>query len=396
MRNVARKMVAVVALGVFAAACSERPTEPGSLGSPDFAKGGAAACPTPADVVVTDEASLLAALAAANSGDVIGVDGFFEVTVDVLITTDHLTLTCATAGSGLAAQAGARVNRLLSALADGVVVERLVLDGSETDFTPYIAANVDVVRFSHNTVTCGLSCAALTGATNAVITDNYFVAAGPLSGVHIQSTATNPIDGTRVLRNTVITTAPSTGPVDDCPRCFRSWGGIRVHGGVHRGKDVVVSDNVVIGPWANSLAPADISDGRFERNRLEGAANYGIGTSLNAFKGRSTLDNVFRNNRISGVGVAGVFATSACGNVFLGNNLQGNADNTGAIFEEETGNNTLVGNATIVIDNGAFDCDGDGAVDPNIITGAGQVLSGVNLGRIVSEAASSRKGGDIH
>ena len=43
-----------------------------------------------------------------------------------------------------------------------------------------------------------------------------------------------------------------------------------------------------------------------------------------------------------------------CGGVY-------NGDNTGAIFDERSGNNTLVGNGTIVTDNGgAFDCDGDG------------------------------------
>jgi len=35
-----------------------------------------------------------------------------------------------------------------------------------------------------------------------------------------------------------------------------------------------------------------------------------------------------------------------------------------------------VGNVTAVIDNGSFDCDGDGVPDPNIITGPGRVLHG--------------------
>ncbi len=78
MRNFEMNKLLVLTLGVFVAACSERPTELGAaLSSPVFTKGGAAACPTPADVVVSDEASLLAALSSASPGDVIGLDGFF-------------------------------------------------------------------------------------------------------------------------------------------------------------------------------------------------------------------------------------------------------------------------------------------------------------------------------
>jgi hypothetical protein len=59
------------------------------------------------------------------------------------------------------------------------------------------------------------------------------------------------------------------------------------------------------------------------------------------------------------------------------------------IFTELTGANTLVGNQNVVIDNGNYDCDGDGPIDPNIISGSGAVDNGVNLGDKVSEAASS-------
>ncbi len=106
MRNFEMNKLLVLTLGVFVTACSERPTEPGSLSSPAFAIGGAAACPTEADVVVTDEASLLAALSAASPGDVIGIDGLIAITLDILIDTEELTLTCATSGSGLVAQPG--------------------------------------------------------------------------------------------------------------------------------------------------------------------------------------------------------------------------------------------------------------------------------------------------
>jgi hypothetical protein len=69
-----------------------------------------------------------------------------------------------------------------------------------------------------------------------------------------------------------------------------------------------------------------------------------------------------------------------------------NADDLGAIFLETTGANTLVGNKNVVVDNGDFDCDGDGISDPNVITGNGAVLNGVNLGEIVSDAVVSSRG----
>ncbi len=52
----------------------------------------------------------------------------------------------------------------------------------------------------------------------------------------------------------------------------------------------------------------------------------------------------------------------------------------------------MVDNKGVVVDNGNFDCDGDGVPDPNIITGHGAVLHGVNLGEITSDAVVSSGG----
>lgn len=65
-----------------------------------------------------------------------------------------------------------------------------------------------------------------------------------------------------------------------------------------------------------------------------------------------------------------------CGNVFVGNNLQGNSSNIGLIFPDTSGAKTVVGDPTVVVDNGAYDCDGEGVIDPNTIVGAGAVLRG--------------------
>ena len=85
--------------------------------APNLAVGGHAACPLAADVVVTDQASLVAALGAAVAGDVIGVDGVIELSSAVGVLTAGITLTCATAGSGLVAGAGFPSGYLLVVLA---------------------------------------------------------------------------------------------------------------------------------------------------------------------------------------------------------------------------------------------------------------------------------------
>ncbi len=69
------------------------------------------------------------------------------------------------------------------------------------------------------------------------------------------------------------------------------------------------------------------------------------------------------------VGVAAIFAAMcAIGllqvfNRFVLNNLNGNGGNIGLTLEATTGANTVVlprSNTSSVIDNGNFDCDGDG------------------------------------
>jgi hypothetical protein len=374
---------------VLAAACSEPSAGPlegrANAPRPAFAVGGPASCPTPATVVVTDEAGLLAALSAASPGDVIGLNGFFGLTAALNLTRTNLTLTCATPGSGLFVKPGAVMDFLVRAWASGVTVDRLVLDGSAAGRGPYVAVNdgttgfADGARLTSNRVACGPDeCAFLVGTKGAIVADNYFESAGSVTGVHLQGNgtppSTRPIDGSRVERNTIVATAPSTSP---------GFGGIRPRDG----RNVVVSNNVVIGPWANSVSPIELRQSVFEGNRLEGAAVYGVRFSAGAGS-TGMSDNVLRNNRITAAGSAGVFAFRACGNVFVGNNLQGNADNIGLIFAVTTGANTLVGNQNVVVDVGSFDCNGDGVADPNIITGRGAV----NLGGTISDAVVTANG----
>jgi parallel beta helix pectate lyase-like protein len=350
--------------------------------APSFSLSGAATCPTPANVVVHDEAGLLAALRTAYPGEVIGLDAFFPVNADVAIRAEHVTLTCATPGAGIFAAPGAGVLEMLTVGANGVVVDRLVLDASAAiDGDVFLVDGFAGVQVTNNTITCAVgtlgSCGFFLGATAAVIADNHFQSAGSLSGVHMQAGSDGGgIDGSRVERNTIVATAPSTG---------FGFGGIRVRDG----NNVVVAGNVVLGPWSSSIATVSLAGSRFENNRLAGAMVNGIRFNQGPLR---TSDNVFKGNVVTGAGSAGIFAQSACRNVFLGNDLQGNAGNVGLIFRVNSGGNTFVGNGTIVVDDGAFDCDGDGVNEPNMITGAGAVMHGVNLGEVVSDVVRTKHG----
>lgn len=260
---------------------------------------------------------------------------------------------------------GIRVSNQPGGMRD-IVIAHNTLAGSWVD--PFVLLNSGGVQILGNTVTCGSDECLFgqgPGLHGTVVADNSFTAAGSGSGIHLQLGT----DGSRIERNTMVATAPSGGDF---------FGAIRVRDG----SNVIVADNVVLGPWSNSVAPAELANSKFERNRLEGAARYGIRVSpFVLFVSLSMTANVFRNNRVSGADSGGVFVHSACRNQFIGNDLQGNAGNVGAIFDETTGANLLVGNSTVVIDNGGgFDCDGDGVGDPNIITGPGRVRRGVPLG----------------
>ncbi len=275
---------AVLGVVALVAACRESTTEPAHPATPLFSAGVITSCPTPAAVTVADEASLRAALAAATPGEVIGLNGFFGVTADVIIGTPDVTLTCATPGSGIFPQPGFSGVWLLQVHATGVTVDRLVLDGGSTAEGPYVAGAdetstflADGARFTNNRVTCGSpagECAFFVGTKNAVVTDNRFESGGSATGVHMQS----GIDGTRVERNTIVATAPSGG---------QFLGGIRVRDG----SNVVVADNVVRGPWGNSIATANLA-GAFQGNDVAGAF-------ANAVRALGVRDVLFADNAVS-------------------------------------------------------------------------------------------------
>jgi len=375
----------VALLITLVAACQDRSVAP-TADRPSFTAMASVACPSSPTFTVSDEASLRAALAAASPGAVIAINGMIGLAAHVSITTPDVTLTCASPGAGLFALSPFIDGLVVVDLGgSGVVVDGLVLDASavSVDGQAYFAGDffgpglpVPGVRFTHNTVTCSPgACILLAGTSGAVVSNNTFTSAGSVTGVHVQL-GIEDLDSVRIEGNTIVATAPSTD--------FR-FGGIRLVGARH----AVVRDNIVTGPWANSLSLASLSMSIVTENHLNGAAIYGIGLTRNPFLTAFVLNSTFRSNVVTGATSGGVFARKACGNVFVGNNLQGNGSNIGLIFPDTSGANTVVGNPSVIVDNGAYDCNGDGVNDPNIITGAGAVMHGVNVGQAVSEAIVS-------
>lgn len=372
---------------------AEQPTATDSIDSrPVFLRTNADECPAVLDFIATDEASLRAVLAAARPTNVIGVDGTIALAAGLALETEDITLTCATPGSGLRVGAAGEINFLLSVYAPGVAVSRLSLDGSGTRRGPlHVAYNGAAlrgsdVRFTHNQVVCGPGeCAFLVGTPRALVSDNEFVSHGSITGIHLQhfnfAGLSSPIDGSRIERNTLVASSPLGHPL---------FGAIRPRDG----RRVVVADNLILGQWSNGIGLAELGESRIERNRVEGAQQYGLFLSSNPFNPVSTRGNLFRGNRIS-AGTAAIFARRACGNVIMGNLARRGSAPWTMIFDASTGANAFVGNGTAVLDNGDMDCDGDGLVDPNQIAGAASVDSGGNLGAIVADVMPAVSGSPL-
>jgi hypothetical protein len=339
-----------VPLLLVIAACEDRSVVP-TAGRAAFAAAGPAACPATPTVMVSDEAGLRNAIATATPGAVIAISGMIGITQDDTIATAGVTITCATPGSGLFAVAGSGVQDLLIAAAKGDVVDGLVLDASQAGDSPLAGFNdgttffAESIRFTNNTGTCppGGECVFISGGLGAVVTDNQFEARGSFSGIQLQVDVAR-VDGARIERNTLVATAPSVG---------LRQGGIRPADAA----DVVIAANTLLGPWRNGLSAARLAHSRVEGNQFRGAVRNGIRLSDAApsfIAGTPASDDVFSNNRITASGEAGIFAHLACRNVFVGNNLQGNAGDVGAVFPDSSGANRLAGNGTIVVDDGAL------------------------------------------
>ena len=370
---------APVLLGLAAVACRDRSVAP-TAGRPSFAAAAPASCPATPTVIVSEEAGLRNAIATAAPGAVIAIQGMIGLTQDDTVRTAGITITCATPGSGLFAVAGGAAQDMLTVDVPKVTVDHIVLDASQAADGPYLSENDGVTAFAESTTftnniaTCPPNgvCAFVAGGIGEVVSDNQFQALGPFTGIQLQTNGAVGeirIDGVRVERNVLVATAPSSGPRQGAIRAF----------GV---ANAVIADNTTTGPWRTGVSATQVSDSRVSGNTFQGAAEYGIQTSARVQlpdPGRTT-NTLFSNNRVSGAGIAGVFPRLACGNTFVGNNLQGNPGNLGLLFDVTSGANTYAGDRTVVADNGAFDCNGDGVNDPNIIAGPGMARHGLQVG----------------
>ena len=354
------RILEAVVFVALAVGCAEQGSDTNGLLAPQFGRGGAHSCPTAADYVVSDEGGLLDALEVAEPGQVIAIDGLIELEETLLITADSITLTCATKHSGLTAVADVEIGLLVGVSASGVAIERLVLDATHAT-SAYRAENdgeesfADAVRFSRNDVTCGtISCAVFMGATAAVVERNNFVSYHPvITGVHFQGNGERdfcsrerPTDFTIIRGNRIIALEQS-----------RAFGGIRVSDG----SNLIISHNEVIGQWARSIYATNICESRIKINSLVGARFEGLLME-------NSHHNRVWNNTMSDAGEAGMRAELAsCGNEFRGNDVSNNS-NQGAWFVAETGDNIWVGDPSFVSDEGNWDCDDDGNIDPNTVT----------------------------
>lgn len=392
----------LVISALMTAACADRPTEPATdatmAPAAQFAKGGTpdlTGCATNPDFVVTDDGQLRSAMNAdAQPGDVIAIEGLIVTNRGATTRTPGLTITCASPGSGLVADpdvpwSASDAGYLLRIYAADVVITGLVLDAGAAPAGPVYAENngtttlADRLAFTDNRVTCGPgSCLFLPGVSGALVADNSFVADGTSTGVHLQGVGDPdasgrkpfPTDGARILRNTVVNHSPS--PQTEVN--WRNFAGIRVRDG----DGVIVAQNRVEGPWIHTFSVAGLTGSTYAQNSGDGAQFHGINTQ-DISGGAWSTGNMFRNNQITHAGRVGVLAMEACYNTFVGNNLGKSGLDIAAGFGETTGGNTFVGNGSTAIDLGQWDCDGDGTVDPNRITGAHQVHGGLHLGPVV-------------
>src|SRR3989442_9157157 len=88
-------VAAVLIVATFDVGCADtqRPLAPSLAATPSFSMGGAAACPTPANVVVTDEAGLKAPPPAASPRAGIGLGACLRVMCAVLGTPSDIHTT---------------------------------------------------------------------------------------------------------------------------------------------------------------------------------------------------------------------------------------------------------------------------------------------------------------
>lgn len=351
-------------------ACGESvildPTTPSAIRSAALRSARSASpCVEPASAVVYTEGELRAALLTASAGDVIAISGTIGLRAVIEISTPGVTLTCANAGDGLASAPGFDPGDLFDVLAADVTVQGLRLDADGLSGWAIFAWRDNVhaatnVTIRNNDVRCGDGCVFFVGVNYSAITDNHFASTNASTGIHLQAShsAIGDLftDGVHIERNVLLATAPQG---------FVRFGAIRPRDGA----DMVIQDNQIVGPWSNGIATTELRGSVFQENTIEGVRQYGLwigSTRVPAIQVRGLL---VKRNVISSAGNSAVFVNQACGNVLVGNRLSAAPGSPRVFFTASTGDNMLLGESSTTVDNGAQDCDGDGTIDPNFVSG---------------------------
>lgn len=348
----------------------------------EISRNDATHCLTAPDFVVRDEAELMSAVEAAAPWDEIGVEGTITLQGVLRVWTPALTIGCASSDAGLIMVPGSEGEfwSLLDVRGPDVTLRGLKLDGAGTHQLAVYAADGGATpfanvrfRFVGNNVALGPQGGLFTsGAVGPTVTDNRFHGLKASFGIHVQFQGSD----SRVERNQLLVSEPGflLNAVAAGIRFRDSEGGR-------------VADNVIRGPWVRGINVAEVRDSEITGNVVEGVVTYGLRSGVNWYLPVSVHGNRIQNNRISGAGEGGMLFQQACSNVLLGNRLGGNGGGVGVFFDVTTGLNVLTGNTDSAVDNGDFDCNGDGVSDPNIITGRGKVLKGLAPGDVISGVA---------
>lgn len=373
-------VTALVLVSLLGGACSEGglvgpdavapPTMAAYARSPETAT----ACVTPATTVVSTEAALTEAVDNAAPGDVIAISGVVNLQSYLWVWRPGVTLTCAAPGDGLRAAwtgllPGWVVHSDMIYITNrDVAVQGLLLEGGVAFVlrayrSTGISATTSNLRLVGNTIRCRDACVFIIGVPDALITDNHLISNTGGTGIHIQQavSATGELyaDNARVERNLIVALQP--------PRAPNYHGGVRARGG----SDMVIRDNEIRGPWSNGISVADSWGSVIERNTISGVGTYGIFMGSNAF-GPKTVTGVLVRGNTASAGSSGILVNSSCGNILVGNRLTAGAGAPRVFFTSLSGKNVLLGESSTSVDNGELDCDGDGTVDPNFLSGPGR------------------------
>lgn len=343
-----------VSLLSFAYACRDsQPTSPVVPASAAALARSSSCADSPTTVVAT-EAALHDALAAAQSGDVIAIDGSIAMHSSAVVG-HGVTLTCASPASGLHFAGGQIGEELIEAHGDSSVIRGLTLDATNATFGSAFYSDGSVGhRTEGNVVTCGMDvCGFWVNTVDAVITDNILIGSVDgfaRSGIHAQLG-----QGTIIEGNTLNATASvGVGP----------WGAIRPVAST----GIRVRRNSISGPWSNGISATNIQDSEIALNTIDGVRFHGIVMNVLGGPPGATARNVtLLANRVRNAGTVSYFLRNACDNALMGNASFGSAP-VALLLDASTGANVVAGTPGAV-DNGARDCDNDGQPDPNIIRG---------------------------